>query len=103
MLELRQQSSGRVEVSHWGWGGAEGGVGQVVLQLVVQLVRKYHRPEIRCGVGCRNGAHRGGPFTPDWSVAVLAFVFSAFIGIIFGYFPARAAARMDPIEALRHQ
>ncbi|PHP69024.1 multidrug ABC transporter substrate-binding protein [Zhengella mangrovi] len=43
------------------------------------------------------------PFAPDWSVAVLAFVFSAFIGIIFGYFPARRAARLDPIEALHHE
>lgn len=43
------------------------------------------------------------PFSFDYSVALFAFLFSAFIGILFGYIPAKRASKLNPIDALRHE
>jgi putative ABC transport system permease protein len=45
----------------------------------------------------------GVPYEFDPTINLLALLFSAAIGVVFGYVPARGAARMDPIEALRHE
>ncbi len=45
----------------------------------------------------------GVPYAFGAFINLLALLFSAGIGVLFGYFPARRAARMDPIEALRHE
>jgi len=45
----------------------------------------------------------GVPYLFDPTINLLSFLFSAGIGVVFGFFPARRAARMDPIEALRHE
>ena len=45
----------------------------------------------------------------DWpillraDVIISAFVFSAAVGIFFGYYPARQASRLNPIDALRYE
>lgn len=41
-------------------------------------------------------------YIPGWAI-LIAFGFSCMVGIIFGMFPAIKAARLDPIEALRHE
>ncbi|SEM79979.1 putative ABC transport system permease protein [Sphingomonas gellani] len=45
----------------------------------------------------------GLPFLFVPGINILAFAISAIIGVVFGYFPARRAAALNPIDALRHE
>jgi putative ABC transport system permease protein len=64
-----------------------GGIGVALGIGVARLVAKY----------------AGWPVAVDSGSIAVAFVFSALIGIFFGFYPARKAAALDPIEALRFE
>jgi putative ABC transport system permease protein len=82
--------------------------GEVLLQFLIEAV-VLSALGGAVGVLIATAASYGGarlmgvPYVFDITINAVALVFSAAIGMLFGYFPARRAARMDPIEALRHE
>ena len=81
---------------------------QVLMQFLVEAVALSvfgGIAGILLGLGLGFGATSllNVPFVVSPMMIGVAFVFSAAIGMIFGYFPARRAAQLSPIEALRHE
>ncbi len=81
---------------------------EVLLQFLIEAVVLSALGGV-VGVLLATAASWGGarlmqvPYVFDPTINAVALVFAAAIGMVFGYFPARRAAQMDPIEALRHE
>ncbi len=82
--------------------------GQVLTQFLVEAVMLSGLGgligvALGLGLGALGSFALSVPFSPDPAILLLAFGFSVAVGVVFGYFPARRAARMNPIDALRRQ
>ncbi|PKN48148.1 MAG: multidrug ABC transporter substrate-binding protein [Deltaproteobacteria bacterium HGW-Deltaproteobacteria-17] len=81
---------------------------EVLLQFLIEAVMLSGLGGL-IGILLGNGASvalsgvMGVPYVFDSSINLMAFFFSAFIGVLFGFFPARRAARLNPIDALRYE
>ena len=81
----------------------------ILLQFLIEAVvarddRRRDRRRVRGGRYARRlpNSATGRPSIP-LSAVVLAVVFSSAVGLFFGYYPARAASKLNPIEALRFE
>ena len=82
--------------------------GQVLMQFLVEavvlsLLGGVLGIAVGLGLAFVGSIFMSIPFAPSPAIVALAFCFSALVGVVFGYFPARRAALLDPIEALRYQ
>ena len=81
---------------------------EVLLQFLIEAVVLASLGGL-VGIALATGASIGladlmnVPYLFNPGINLLSFVFSAAIGVIFGYFPARRAASLNPIDALRHE
>jgi len=81
---------------------------EVLLQFLVEAVMLSLFGGVLGMVLGLGGSYAAGkalrfPFRIMPEVVVIAFAFSFVVGVAFGFFPARRAARLNPIDALRHE
>jgi putative ABC transport system permease protein len=81
---------------------------QVLLQFLVEAVTLSLFGGIAgillgLGTAMAGAAALSVPFVFNAWIVLVAFFFSGAVGVVFGYFPARKAAQLNPIDALRHE
>jgi len=74
----------------------------IMLCLIGGLIGLLFGQLITTGIAAIPKAKLERAYIPMWAIG-LSFGFSALVGVVFGMFPAIKAARLDPIEALRHE
>jgi len=81
---------------------------QVLLQFLVEAVTLslfggVAGIALGLGTAWAGAAALGVPFVFNAWIVLVAFFFAGAVGVVFGYFPARKAAQLNPIDALRHE
>jgi putative ABC transport system permease protein len=75
-----------------------GGIGIMNIMLVSVTERKRE-----IGIRMAIGARRSDDVSIGMSTVVIAVVFSCVVGIFFGFYPARRASKLQPVECLRYE
>lgn len=71
--------------------------------VVICLIGGFFGITFGIGIGNLISALMKGPFIIPWSFIIGGFVLCILVGIISGYYPAKKAAKLDPVEALRYE
>jgi putative ABC transport system permease protein len=75
----------------------------VVESIIICMIGGIIGVVLGLGMGFFGSSLLGYPAKPSLLIIVIAVLFSMAIGVFFGYYPARKAAQLDPIEALRYE
>jgi putative ABC transport system permease protein len=77
------------------------GLSYGMARLLSNFIQSQHQQDTLFSTPRREALTINPIFTPEWTIA--AFVFAVVVCVIFGLYPARKAAKLDPVKALRYE